>query len=54
MKWLLRGVALCVLLLMAACYLTVAALALCSDCASWVMNAADRQLEKLVAWGDAL
>ena len=54
MKWLLRGGALGLLLVLGSGYLIIGCLALIGDVLGWVMNATDRLLDRLSAWGDAL
>jgi hypothetical protein len=54
MKWLIRGGALVVLVVLGAGYLTVGCLGLMGEAIGWALNAPERLLEKLSAWGDAV
>jgi hypothetical protein len=54
MKWLIRCSALGVLVVLGAGYLTVGCLGLMGEALSWALNAPERVLEKLSAWGEAL
>lgn len=54
MIWVLRACGLVLLFVLAAGYLMLGCLALVSDGLCWLMNAADRVMQQLAKWGEAL